>query len=82
MNEKKKPVIAIRADGNEVLGMGHLMRCMSIGKALEKQGAHCVFFVAQEKAGAFIRAQSALSWNTNTTHTLKLCVILQTNTVS
>lgn len=55
MNEKKKPVIAIRADGNEILGMGHLMRCMSIGKALEKQGAHCVFFVAQEKAGAFIR---------------------------
>ena len=55
MSEKKEPVIAIRADGNEVLGMGHLMRCMSIGKALEKQGAHCVFFVAQEKAGAFIR---------------------------
>ncbi len=55
MSEKKKPVIVIRADGNEVLGMGHLMRCMSIGKALEKQGANCVFLVAQEKAGAFIR---------------------------
>ncbi len=55
MSEKKKPIIAIRADGNEVLGMGHLIRCMSIAKALEKQGAQCVFFVAQEKAGAFIR---------------------------
>lgn len=55
MSKKKKPIIAIRADGNEVLGMGHLMRCMSIAKALEKQGAQCVFFVAQEKAGAFIR---------------------------
>ena len=49
------PIIAIRADGNETLGMGHLMRCMSIAKALEKQGAHCVFFVAQKQAGAFIR---------------------------
>lgn len=55
MSGKEKPIIAIRADGNEVLGMGHLMRCMSIGKALEKQGAYCVFLVAQEKAGAFIR---------------------------
>lgn len=55
MSEKKKPIIVIRADGNEVLGMGHLMRCTAIAKALEKQGAHCVFFVAQEKAGAFIR---------------------------
>lgn len=55
MSEKKKPIIVIRADGNEVLGMGHLMRCTAIAKALEIQGAHCVFFVAQEKAGAFIR---------------------------
>lgn len=54
MSEKRKPIIVIRADGNEVLGMGHLMRCISIVKALEKQGARCVFFVAQEKAGAFI----------------------------
>lgn len=55
MSEKKEPVIIIRADGNEVLGMGHLMRCMSIGKAFQKQGAKCVFLVAQEKAGAFVR---------------------------
>ena len=55
MSEKKEPVIIIRADGNEILGMGHLMRCMSIGKAFQKQGAKCVFLVAQEKAGAFVR---------------------------
>ncbi len=55
MKLNNKPIIAIRADGNETLGMGHLMRCMSIAKALEKQGAQCVFFVAQEQAGAFIR---------------------------
>lgn len=55
MKLNNKPIIAIRADGNETLGMGHLMRCMSIAKALEKQGSQCVFFVAQEQAGAFIR---------------------------
>lgn len=51
---KEPPVIAIRADGNENLGMGHLMRCMSIGRALEQQGAVCVFFVAQEETGSFV----------------------------
>lgn len=55
MKLNNKPIIAIRADGNETLGMGHLMRCMSIAKALEKRGAQCVFFVAQEQAGVFIR---------------------------
>ena len=55
MKLNNKPIIAIRADGNETLGMGHLMRCMSIAKALEKQGAQCVFFVAQEQAGVFIK---------------------------
>lgn len=53
--KEKRPVIGIRADGNEILGMGHLMRCMSIGRELEKQGAQCVFFAAGEQAGSFLR---------------------------
>ncbi|MBQ9141708.1 MAG: UDP-2,4-diacetamido-2,4,6-trideoxy-beta-L-altropyranose hydrolase [Lachnospiraceae bacterium] len=55
MQLNNKPIIAIRADGNEALGMGHLMRCMSIAKALEQYGTQCVFFVAQEQAGRFIQ---------------------------
>ena len=54
MKWNDRPVIAIRADGNEVLGMGHLMRCISIGKSLEKHGARCLFIVAQKQSGAFI----------------------------
>lgn len=49
------PIVAIRADGNESLGMGHLMRCMTIATACKMQGAMCVFFVAQEQAGVFVR---------------------------
>lgn len=55
MKGNKKPIIAIRVDGNEYIGTGHLVRCMCMARALEKQGAHCVFFVAQEQAGAFVR---------------------------
>lgn len=54
MTEKK--IIAIRADGNATLGMGHIMRCMSIAKAIEQaSGGACVFFTAQEQTAQFIR---------------------------
>lgn len=56
----KQITIGIRADGNEKLGMGHLMRCISIARAMRVEGATCVFFVAQQAAGAFLREQGFL----------------------
>ena len=35
--------VAIRADGNRQIGIGHLARCASLAKALEARGAECVF---------------------------------------
>lgn len=53
MIETAKKRIAIRADGNSTLGMGHLMRCMSVAKVLQGQ-AECIFLVAEEEAGRFV----------------------------
>lgn len=39
----------IRADGNEKIGMGHIMRCLSIAEALRRQGAEVLFLTADEK---------------------------------
>lgn len=36
-------MIGIRADGNEKIGLGHIMRCLSIAHALEKLGQKPVF---------------------------------------
>lgn len=55
MEEKQNSVILIRADGNETLGMGHLMRCLSIAAALVKAGEKCVFLTAQNPAADFVR---------------------------
>ena len=55
MNGKENLSIIIRADGNETIGLGHLMRCMSIAREVEKQGAQCIFVVAEEQAGILIR---------------------------
>ncbi len=40
----------IRADGNRTLGMGHLMRCMSIADAYVEAGGECEFIVADQEA--------------------------------
>lgn len=39
----------IRADGNEKIGMGHIMRCLTIAEALRKRGAEVLFLTADEK---------------------------------
>lgn len=40
----------IRADGNEKIGMGHVMRCLSIAEALKEQGEEVLFITADDKA--------------------------------
>lgn len=39
-------MLIIRADGNAVIGMGHVMRCLSIADALKEQGTQPLFVTA------------------------------------
>jgi UDP-2,4-diacetamido-2,4,6-trideoxy-beta-L-altropyranose hydrolase len=64
LNDNK--TIAIRADGNATLGMGHIMRCISIAKALQSVGGACIFFTAEEQAAEFIREKGFLCENLHT----------------
>ncbi len=48
-------MIWIRADANEDLGAGHIMRCLSVAEALSYAGADVLFLVADEDGAALVR---------------------------
>ncbi len=54
-NKEEKKVIGIRADGNSQVGMGHLMRTLSVAGALRREGLEVIYFTAQEASGDVIR---------------------------
>lgn len=47
---EKQPVIGIRADANDTIATGHIMRCITIARQLKNRGCQVVFFTADEEA--------------------------------
>jgi len=41
--------IAIRADGNANIGLGHIQRCLTLSSQLKKKGAKVIFVVKEDK---------------------------------
>lgn len=48
-------MILIRADANEKIGTGHVMRCLSIARAFAQKGEKVIFATADHKGDGFIR---------------------------
>ena len=50
-----RPIVYIRTDGNETIATGHLMRCLSIARALLRRGARPVFAVSDMTSIALLQ---------------------------
>lgn len=48
-------MLYIRADGNKIIGSGHIMRCLSIAKALQAAGEDSIFITADNYPEELIR---------------------------
>lgn len=46
--------VYFRSDGNETVGTGHIMRCLSIAKALRAEGGECAFVCADDNAAELV----------------------------
>lgn len=47
-------MIGIRADANEIVATGHIMRCMTIAKQIQKLGEDVLFFLADDYGTAML----------------------------
>ncbi|WP_165055153.1 MULTISPECIES: PseG/SpsG family protein [unclassified Adlercreutzia] len=50
-------MIVFRADANEVISAGHVMRCLAIAEAASDRGVECIFVSADDRASAFASAE-------------------------
>jgi len=53
-------MIIFRVDGNQNIGMGHVMRCLSIAKELRKLGRQCIFVLADNRVQKYIEEEGFL----------------------
>ena len=49
-------MIGIRADANSIIATGHMMRCITIARALVVQGESVTFFMADDESGRLLRS--------------------------
>ena len=47
-------MVGIRADANDIVATGHIMRCMTIAEQIQKQGEKVLFFLADEYGGSML----------------------------
>lgn len=50
-------MIGIRADGNNQIGIGHIMRCMTIAEALQNMGEEVMFLIADRSCEELIKSR-------------------------
>ena len=54
-------MIFFRADGNQIIGSGHIMRCLSLAAAFRRVGEECRFILSDGTFASFVRKNGFLA---------------------
>ncbi len=58
-------MIGIRVDANSIIATGHIMRCITIARAIVKNGGSVTFFIADEESALLLRKNAGELSDTN-----------------
>ncbi|MCR5688380.1 MAG: hypothetical protein K6G58_10215, partial [Lachnospiraceae bacterium] len=53
-------MVYIRTDANREIGMGHLMRCLTIGKAISEAGENVIYLISDEESESSLKSAGAV----------------------
>lgn len=59
-------MILFRVDGNSIIGIGHVMRCLSIAEEYKKNGQKCIFITAGDESKHIIESHGFADITLNT----------------
>lgn len=54
LNSVRDKTVCFRVDGNSVIGIGHIMRCLAIAEQIRIMGGNAVFVLADDSAASII----------------------------
>jgi UDP-2,4-diacetamido-2,4,6-trideoxy-beta-L-altropyranose hydrolase len=87
MSEIESKRIYIRADANDIIATGHVMRCMSIAAQIKKQGVKVTFITADDNSKALIESRGyqvdvlGTQWDNLDSEIDTLCQYIKDNNV-
>ncbi len=58
-------MIGIRVDANSIIATGHIMRCITIARAIVRNGGSVTFFIADEESALLLRKNAGELSDTN-----------------
>lgn len=79
--------VYIRVDGNDIIAIGHIMRCLSIAESLKKQNISVTFILADDKPVDILKEREYeyiilnSAWNDLNLETDKMIAFIQRNNV-
>lgn len=59
----KRPIVVFRTNAGSAIGLGHLRRCLTLARAVERLGGECAFIVNQDPSARAYLERQRVVWD-------------------